>query len=67
MLPNGDWKVFAPWGLTDILSMVVRPNPVSGNREAYEKKTERWKVISPDLTIIPWPHDQADTSLTRVA
>lgn len=60
LLPDGNWKVFAPWGLTDILSMVVRPNPVSGNMEAYEKKTERWKRIWPGLIVIPWPHDLAN-------
>ncbi|KAI3392968.1 hypothetical protein diail_4917 [Diaporthe ilicicola] len=55
LLPGGDWKVFAPWGFTDILSLTVRPNPESGNREAYERKIARWQAIWPGLKIIPWP------------
>ncbi|POS72845.1 hypothetical protein DHEL01_v208757 [Diaporthe helianthi] len=37
-VPDGDWKVFAPGGFTDILNLTVRPNSVSGTRAAYEKK-----------------------------
>lgn len=55
LLPNGDWKVFAPWGFTDILNLTVRPNSVSGTRAAYEKKTSRWQAIWPGLNIISWP------------
>lgn len=55
LLPDGDWKVFAPWGFTDILNLTVRPNPASGTRAAYEKKTARWQAIWPDLKVIPWP------------
>lgn len=53
--PDGEWKVFAPWGFTDILNLTVRPNPASGTRAAYEKKTARWQAIWPDLKVIPWP------------
>lgn len=55
LLEGGDWKVFAPWGFTDILNLTVRPNPISGNKAIYEKKTERWQRIWPGLTVIPWP------------
>ncbi|KIW84885.1 hypothetical protein Z517_00273 [Fonsecaea pedrosoi CBS 271.37] len=36
----GEWIVYAPRGLSDFFNMVVRPNPVLGTREAYEKKPE---------------------------
>lgn len=62
LLPDSDWKVFAPWGFTDILNLTVRPNPVSGNREAYERKAARWKGIWPGLNIIPWS-DNAPTTV----
>lgn len=57
LLENREWKVFAPWGLKDMLNLVVRPNPISGNRAVYDKKVERWKAIWPGLTVIPWPQD----------
>lgn len=52
-----EWDIYAPWGLSDIFNLVVRPNPVLGNRETYEKKTERCKAIWTRLTIEPWPRD----------
>lgn len=55
LLPDGDWMVFAPWGLADILNLVVRPNPVSGTRLMYEKKAARWRGLWPGLTVLPWP------------
>lgn len=59
LLPDNEWKVFAPWGFADILSLTVRPNPVSGNRAVYEQKAARWKGIWPGLRIIPWPDDMS--------
>lgn len=61
LLPDNDWKVFAPWGLTDILSLTVRPNPVSGNRAVYEQKAARWREFWPGLNVIPWPDDTPAT------
>lgn len=60
LLPDGEWKVYAPWGFQDILNLVVRPNPASGNKTLYENKAARWKGIWPGLTIIPWPHSPTD-------
>lgn len=57
LLPGGDWKVFAPWGLTDILNLIVRPNPMSGSRELYDKKAARWQGLWPELTVLPWPEN----------
>jgi hypothetical protein len=51
------WDIYAPCGLSDIFNLVVRPNPVLGNRETYEKKAERWKAIWTGLMIKPWPRD----------
>lgn len=57
---NGDTgeqqlNVYAPWGLADMFNLVVRPNTVLGTKEAYDKKTTRWRAIWPDLKIQPWP------------
>ncbi|TVY35911.1 hypothetical protein LSUB1_G006817 [Lachnellula subtilissima] len=52
-----EWDIYAPWGLSDMFNLVVKPNPVLGNRESYEKKAERWKAIWTGLTIEPWPRE----------
>ncbi|KAF2481262.1 hypothetical protein BDY17DRAFT_325967 [Neohortaea acidophila] len=41
-----EWILYAPRGLSDFFNMVVRPNPVLGTREAYEKKKSgRWRKM----------------------
>lgn len=45
----------APLGLTDLLAMVVRPNPVIVDETVYRAKTDRWKQAWPRLTVLPWP------------
>jgi len=46
--------VFAPFGLQDIFSMTVRPNPVLANKATHERKAGRAKQIWPELTVVPW-------------
>lgn len=53
--PGGEWRVYAPHGLSDIFNLVVRPNPVLAPREVYEAKAARWKNTWPELTVLPWP------------
>lgn len=52
---DGEWTIYAPRGVSDYFNMVVRPNPILGSREVYEKKAKRWKGIWPQLQIEPWP------------
>ncbi|KAK6519151.1 hypothetical protein TWF281_003840 [Arthrobotrys megalospora] len=52
---DGEWTVYAPRGLSDFFNMVVRPGTKLGKKEQYEKKTERWKAIWPNLTVEKWP------------
>jgi len=54
-LPGGRLRIYAPYGLSDIFDLVVRPNPVLASREVYEAKTERWLRQWPELTVLPWP------------
>lgn len=49
-----EWDVYAPRGLSELFGMVVRPNTDIGTREAYEKKTRRWKGIW-DVKVEEWP------------
>ncbi|HEX7735888.1 MAG TPA: nucleotidyltransferase family protein [Ktedonobacteraceae bacterium] len=56
---NGLFQVYAPYGLYDLLSMIVRPNKTLVSRDVYEKKTRRWKSEWPMLEVIAWdemPH-----------
>jgi hypothetical protein len=46
--------VCAPFGLSDLLGMVVRPNKSIVTRAVYEKKTTRWTALWPQLRVIPW-------------
>jgi hypothetical protein len=52
---DDSWKIFAPYGLSDLLGMVVRPNPTLAPRHVYEAKVRRWRSEWPGLTVEPWP------------
>lgn len=52
---DGQWRVYAPHGLSDVFNLVVRPNPVLAPREVYQAKTARWKAEWPELTVLDWP------------
>jgi hypothetical protein len=53
--PGGRWRVYAPYGLSDVFNLVVRPNPVLAPPGVYQAKAERWQRRWPALTILPWP------------
>ncbi len=50
-------QVYAPFGLDDIFSFRVTPNPVLNNRETHEAKAARQLSLWPELTVVPWPID----------
>jgi hypothetical protein len=52
---DGRWRVYAPHGLSDVFTLVVRPNPALAPRHVYEAKTDRWRRQWPTLTVLPWP------------
>ena len=47
-------QVFAPYGMYDLFSGIVRPNKAMISREVYEKKAEKWGAKWPGLTVIGW-------------
>lgn len=55
LLLDGEWHIYAPYGLSDVFNLVVRPNPVLTSPHVYEAKTLRWQRQWPGLTILPWP------------
>ncbi len=46
--------VYAPFGLNDLFSGIVRANKIQITEEIYRNKTERWKKCWPHLTVMPW-------------
>lgn len=52
---DGQISIHAPFGLDDMFSFRVTPNPVLPNRETHERKAARAKAIWPELEIVPWP------------
>src|SRR5215469_9378996 len=54
---GGRWRVYAPFGLSDMFNLIVGPNPVLAPRHVYQAKTARWKEQWPGLTVLSWPLD----------
>ena len=50
----GGRVVFAPFGLSDLLGMVARPNKAIVSRDVYEEKVSRWSARWPRLRVVPW-------------
>ncbi|HZT66066.1 MAG TPA: nucleotidyltransferase family protein [Acidimicrobiales bacterium] len=46
--------VCAPFGLSDLLGMVARPNKTIATQDVYEEKVSRWATRWPKLQVIPW-------------
>ena len=61
---NGSLRVYAPFGLSDLFSMIVRPNKRqveyflrrddSTSREVYVQKAEKWTKLWPRLSVLHW-------------
>ncbi len=51
---SGKTNVYAPYGLNDLFSMIVRPNKPHVLKYVYKKKVKKWIKSWPDLKIISW-------------
>jgi hypothetical protein len=58
--PDGQLRIYAPYGLSDVFNLVVRPNPMLAPRHVYQAKTTRWRQQWPGLTVLPWPVREQD-------
>ena len=47
-------ELVAPFGLTDLLTPIVRPNKTQITRDVYEAKIKRWKSVWPLLKTVDW-------------
>ncbi|MDP4549576.1 nucleotidyltransferase family protein [Alkalihalobacillus macyae] len=54
---DGEFKVYAPYGLNDLFSMTVRANKQLITRDIYEAKATKWLNLWPKLTVIPWENE----------
>ena len=48
-------EIYAPFGLDDIFSFCLTPNPVLDNRATHRAKAARQMTHWPELTLVPWP------------
>lgn len=52
---NGRYELFAPYGLTDTVSLRMVPNPLTAPRSVYEQKVREYSERWPELSHEPWP------------
>ena len=64
-LESGRPRVLAPYGLEDLLGLVVRANRVQITPEIYRLKVARWQRHWPDLTVLPWDAGRGDVGERR--
>jgi hypothetical protein len=53
--PDDTLSLFAPFGLDDIFSMRITPNPLLANKAAHDAKAARARTVWPEVAIVPWP------------
>ncbi|RPI77765.1 MAG: nucleotidyltransferase family protein [Desulfobacteraceae bacterium] len=51
---QGQFQVYAPYGLNDLFTMTVRPNALLITEEHYRKKCTQWSRQWPGVTVLPW-------------
>ena len=47
-------RVFSPYGLSDLLDLIVRPNKKQITRPIYDAKVEKWRARWPGLRVVDW-------------
>lgn len=45
---------YAPFGLNDLFSQIVRPNKAQITKVIYDMKVNKWVQTWDSLTVIPW-------------
>lgn len=53
-LENGKLVVYAPYGLSDIFGMIIRPVKRDFTKEAFDERALRWMSKWPNLKKIDW-------------
>lgn len=47
-------RIFSPYGLSDLLGGVVRPNKKQITRPIYDAKVKKWLALWPRLRVVDW-------------
>jgi hypothetical protein len=50
----GGLHVFAPYGLSDLLGLIVRPNKKHITQAIYDAKVKKWQAKWSALRVVPW-------------
>jgi len=54
-------NVYAPYGLNDLFSMIVKPNKPDVIKHIYEQKIKKWSKKWPNLKVLSWEFDLITT------
>ena len=65
-LSRGRPQIFAPYGLDDLLGLVVRANRVQITPEIYRLKAARWQRHWPNPTVLPWDAGRGEVGERRI-
>lgn len=58
--PDADMlRIFAPYGLSDLLGLIVRPNRKQITQAVYDAKVKKWLALWPGLRVVPWNGEPA--------
>lgn len=60
---DGRYSFYAPFGLSNTLNLVVKPNRRLPIEDVYRKKAARWKELWRNLTIYDWYGQISESSL----
>jgi hypothetical protein len=47
-------ELYAPYGISDLLGGIVRPNKKQITPDIYSRKVDRWSAVWPRLTVVDW-------------
>lgn len=52
---SGEIELYAPFGVDDVFSVTMRPNPWLPNAplDCYETKAKKWQALWPELRVLP--------------
>lgn len=53
-LSENHLKLYATFGIKDLMTMTLRPNKQLITKQIYNSKIQRWVKIWPKLTVAPW-------------
>ncbi|MNO67008.1 hypothetical protein D3C76_578090 [compost metagenome] len=51
---NNHWKIYAPFGLSDLFHLMVKANKKLITEQIFMNKANKWKSKWPELIVHPW-------------